>query len=119
LGFKKEKRLYSLYERGILKALIMVNITNIGLNMTNLTNCATVIIIDDSIPRCFIDSTLSQLSGEFEHFEMPVLMYPVSYAENTSIPVEKIYSLWILNLEYTEQYFKFCDTFFNLIRKTS
>jgi hypothetical protein len=119
LGFKKEKRLYSLHERGILKALIMVNITNIGLNMTNLTNCATVIIIDDSIPRCFIDSTLSQLSREFEHFEMPVLMYPVSYAENTSIPVEKIYSLWILNLEYTEQYFKFCDTFFNLIRKTS
>lgn len=119
LGFKKEKRLYSLYERGILKALIMVNITNIGLNMTNLTNCATVIVIDDSIPRCFIDSTLSQISGEFEHFEMPVLMYPVSYAESTSIPVEKIYSLWILNLEYTEQYFKFCDTFFNLIRKTS
>ena len=119
LGFKKEKRLYSLLEEGELKAIILANITDIGLNMTNLTNCATMIVIDDSIPRNFIDSALSQVAGEYEHLEMPVLMYPVSYAESVSIAYEKIYTLCILNLEYLDQYFKFCDSFFSSIKKNS
>jgi hypothetical protein len=119
LGFKKEKRLYSLLEEGQLKALILANITDIGLNMANLTNCATVIVIDDSIPRYYIESALSQVAGEYEHQEMPVLIYPVSYAEKESLPCEKNYTLWIMNLEYLDQYFKFCDSFFSSIKKTS
>lgn len=119
LGFKKEKRLYSLLEGGELKALILANITDIGLNMANLTNCATVIVIDESIPRYYIESALSHVAGEYEHQEMPVLMYPVSYAESESMPIEKMYTLWILNLEYLDQYFKFCDSFFSSINKSS
>lgn len=115
LGFRKEKRLYSLVESGELKAIIVANITNIGLNMTNLTNCVSVIIIDESIPRHFIESSLYTLAGEYEHFEMPVLMFPVSYAEKETLAFEKIYTLCILNLEYLDQYFKFCDSFFSLV----
>ena len=116
LGFRKEKHLYSLLEGGELKALILANITDIGLNMTNLTNCVTVIIIDESIPRLFIESALSQVAEEYEHLEMPVLMYPVSYVESVSLPFEKIYTLCILNLEYLDQYFKFCDSFFRSVK---
>ena len=119
LGFKKEKRLYSLLEGGELKALVLANITDIGLNMANLTNCVTVIVIDESLPRHFIESTLLQVAGEYEHQEMPVLIYPVSYAESVSLPIEKTYSLWIFNLEYLDHYFKFCDTFFSSIKKNS
>jgi hypothetical protein len=119
LGFKKEKHLYSLLAGGILRALIMVNITDTGLNMTNLTNCATVIVIDDRTPRHFIDSALSQVAGEYENFEMPVLMYPVSYAKHNTVAFEKIYSLCILNLEYLDQYFTFCNHFFSSINERS
>jgi hypothetical protein len=119
MGFKKEKRFYSLLEGGELKALVLANITDIGLNIANLTNCVTVIVIDDSIPRYFIESALSQVAGEYEHQKMPVLMYPVSYAECNFIPFEKIYALWILNLEYLDHYFKFCDSFFSSVSKTS
>lgn len=119
LGFKKEKRLYSLLEGGELKALILANITDIGLNMANLTNCVTVIVMNESISRYCIESALSQVAGEYEHQEMPVLMYPVSYAERNFMPFEKIYTLCILNLEYLDQYFKFCDTFFSSIKKAS
>jgi len=118
LGFKKEKRFYSLLEGGELKALIVANITDIGLNMANLTNCATVVVIDESIPHYYIESALSHVAGEYEHLEMPVLMYPVSYAESNFIPFEKIYSLWILNLEFLDPYFKFCEAFFRSIKKT-
>jgi len=118
LGFKKEKHLYSLLKEGELKAFILVNVTDIGLNMTNLTNCATVIVIDESIDRYFIESTLSHVVGEYDHQEMPVLIYPVSYAERESIAYEKIYTLCVLNLEYLDQYFKFCNTFFSSIKKS-
>ena len=119
LGFKKKKRLYSLLEGGELKAMILANITDIGLNMANLSNCVTVIVIDETMPRYFIEAALSQVVAEYEHQEMPVLMYPVSYAESSFTPFEKTYTLWILNLEYLDPYFKFCDRFFSALKKSS
>lgn len=119
MGIRKEKLLYSLRDGGELKALILANITDVGLNMANLTNCATVIVIDESIPRYFIESALSQVAERYEQLEMPVLMYPVSYADSNFIPYEKIYTLWILNLEYLDHYFKFCDSFFSSVNRTS
>lgn len=112
LGLKKEKHFYSLYEDGELKAVFIVNVTDIGFNMTNLTNCATVILLDDDTPPTVIETALSRVAEVYEHHEMPILMYPVSYAETHSISYEKIYTLWILNLEYLDQYLKFCSTIF-------
>jgi hypothetical protein len=37
LGFKKEKHLFSLRKGDLLKAVILVNISDIGLNLSNLT----------------------------------------------------------------------------------
>jgi hypothetical protein len=113
LGFKKEKRLYSLLEANELKAIVIVDITDIGFNMANLTNCTTVIILDEMTPRFFVESALACVSKEYEHQEMPVLVYPATYAEKNSLPVEKNYILWILNMQFTDNYFMFCDTFFH------
>jgi hypothetical protein len=112
LGFQKKRRIYSLLEADELKAIIIADVTDIGFNMANLTNCTTVIILDEMTPRFFIESALARVSDEYEHQEMPVLMYPVTYAGKHSLPVEKTYNLWILNLQFTDHYFKFCDAFF-------
>lgn len=117
LGFKKKRCLYSLLESGELKAVIIVDVTDIGFNMANLTNCTTVIILDELTPRFFIDSALSFVSEEYDGQEMPVLIYPAAYAEKHSIPVEKTYKLWVLDLRYLDHYFTFCDTFFRSIQK--
>jgi len=113
LGFKKERRHYSLLEADELKAVIIVDVTDIGFNMANLTSCTTVIILDDMTPRFFVESALACVSMEYEHQEMPVLVYPVAYAESNALPVEKKYTLWILNMQFTDNYFMFCDTFFH------
>jgi hypothetical protein len=113
LGFKKEKRIYSLLEADELKAILIADVTDIGFNMANLTNCTTVIILDEMTPRFFVESALACVSKEYEHQEMPVLVYPAAYAQKNTLPVEKNYSLWILNMQFTDSYFMFCDTFFN------
>jgi hypothetical protein len=117
LGFKKERHIYSLLEADELKAIIIADVTDIGFNMANLTNCTTVIILDEMTPRFCVESALAQVSEGYEHQEMPVLMYPVAYAEKHSLPVEKSYTLWVMNLQYLDHYFMFCDNFFRSVQK--
>ncbi len=114
LGFKRERILFSLKKNDVLKAVIMVNVSDIGLNMSNLTNCIHVIILDaKDLPINTIYICLSMLSKYYEQDEIPVLLYPISYAQSQSVPYEKIHTLWILNTQYTDQYFKYMDNLFH------
>ncbi|HHT9104287.1 MAG TPA: PilZ domain-containing protein [Candidatus Wujingus californicus] len=114
LGFKRERRLFSFNKDNVLKAVIMVNVSDIGLNMSNLTNCIHVIILDaKDLPINTIYISLSMLSKYYEQDEIPVLLYPISYAQSQFIPYEKIYDLWVLNMQYTDKYFEYMDNLFN------
>jgi len=46
LGFKKEMDLYSLNKEGKPKAIAIVNLSNIGLNLSALINCIKVCVLD-------------------------------------------------------------------------
>ncbi|MEW6670812.1 MAG: hypothetical protein AB1427_03865 [Thermodesulfobacteriota bacterium] len=107
LGFKRERFLFSLKKGNILKAVAMVNLSDIGLNLSDLTRCIQVFVIDpDQLPRDIFYQVLSRLSVNFGTEEIPVLLYPVSYAETQSIPFEKRYNLWVLNMQNTDDYFR-------------
>lgn len=112
LGFQKKRRLYALRHEGNLKALAITNVTDAGFNMANLTNCATIILLDDTIPPEVVGAALQSLSEQYEGHEMPVLMYPGACAEKESFPFEKMYTLWILNLQYLDEFFRYCDELF-------
>ena len=114
LGFKRERILFSLKENDVLKAVIMVNVSDIGLNMSNLTNCIHVITLDaKDLPINTIYICLSMLSKYYEQDEIPVLLYPISYAQSQFVPYKKTYDLWILNMQYTDLYFKYMDNLFH------
>ncbi|OEU79100.1 MAG: pilus assembly protein PilZ [Desulfobacterales bacterium C00003060] len=106
LGFKRQRDLYSLKKDGSLTAVIIANISDVGLNMSDLTNCIQVIVLDpDELDRDTLNLMFSVLSTKFEQEEIPILLYPVTYADNQSISYEKSYSLWVLNMQYTDHYF--------------
>jgi hypothetical protein len=112
-GFKRERHLFSLKQEGILKAIFMINITDAGLNLSNLTNCIHAIILDqEDLPRQAFISSLSKFSKYFDLDNVSVLLYPASYAEKQIIPYEKIYNLWVLNIPRSDdQYFKYIEKF--------
>lgn len=118
LGFKKEKYIFSLRREGVLKAMIMANCTDAGFNMADLTNCVTFFALDEAMPGDVVGAALEQLITLYDD-EMPVLIYPFSFAEQQSIPYEKAYMLWILDLHYSDDYFRFCDGLLGRARKTS
>jgi hypothetical protein len=117
-GFRKERHLLSLRQDGVLKALIMANVSDVGLNMSDLTSSATVLVLDESLPRNMLEFALSSVADKYERKGMPVLLYPVPYAEKNALPSEKMYTLWVLDLQYLDPYFKFCDAIFNTVHKT-
>jgi hypothetical protein len=115
LGLKREKQVLSLKRGGKLKAVILVDISDVGLNLADLTNNIKVIVVDSrELTKDILYLALSRLCKKFEQHEIPVLVYPVSYVESNSIPYEKLYHLWTLNMKYTDQYFRYLD---ELIKK--
>jgi hypothetical protein len=110
LGLKKEKHVISLKRAGILKAVIIINISDVGLNLADLTSNIKIVVVDPSeLTKDVLYLTLSQLSNKFDQDEIPVLIYPESYVDKNSIPYEKLYNLWTLNMQYTDDYFKYLD----------
>ncbi|MCM0081513.1 PilZ domain-containing protein [Geomonas sp. Red32] len=113
LGFAKDKLYYSLRKEGALKAFFLVNRTDAGFNMAELTNCVTAMVLDDDVPATLVTAALEIISRGYEAGGMPVLAYPESWVQKAQVPAEKSYLLWILNLQYTDHYFEFCETLFS------
>lgn len=117
LGFKREKHLFSLRKDGDVKAVIMVVVSDLGLNLSDLTNCIQVFVLDPAdLSADILYSNLSHLSHYFEKEKISILLYPVHYADTQSIFYEKIYTLWVLNMQNTDDYFRYMT---NLFTRTS
>lgn len=99
-GFRKERTIFSLKNGDTLKAVFIVNVSDIGLNLSELTCSITAMIIDpDDLPKGTLFSILSFLSKYYDYENIPVLLYPVEYADNKLIHYKKKYNLWILNVQ--------------------
>lgn len=117
LGFKRQRLLFSLKNNGILKAVFMVNISDIGLNMSDLTNCIHVLVLDsEGFSRDILNRSLSRVSTYYEHDEMPVLLFPSDFADEQSIPYEKTYNLLILGIDHFDYYFKQLEKLLRLVK---
>jgi hypothetical protein len=113
LGFKRERRLLSVKKAAELKAICILNLSDIGLNMSDLTNCIKVIVLDpDDFPKQILEQVLELLSKNFEE-DTPVLLYPLEYAK--VIDYEKVYNLWVLNLQNTDDYFRYLNRLLRVI----
>ncbi len=106
LGFKREKRLFSLKKNGHLRAVILMLVSDFGLNLSNLTNCVHVFVVDgEDMTSDVLYHYVRLLSDHYAEDEVPLLLYPLSYAEDQSIAYDRVYNLWALDTNSAE---KFC-----------
>ena len=107
LGLIRERHLFALKKNSRLTAVIIANVSDVGLNLSDLTSSLSVIVIDPSaITRTVIEDALQLVSELYTQEEVPVMMYPDRCAEDMAIPVEKLYNLWIMKTEYSDHYFR-------------
>ena len=107
-GFKRMRYLFSLKKDNFLKAIFILNISDIGLNLSELTNCITVIVIDpEELPMEILYAVLASQIEKFSQNEVPVLLYPESYMKEAAVSQAKAYNLWVLSVKCADPYLRF------------
>jgi hypothetical protein len=103
-GLHRQRHLLALSHGKRLKAFIIANVSEIGLNLSDLTTCLQVIITDPEglEPEIFARSLhlSSQVAGLEE---MVALVYPAAYPQRHGLPIDKIYNLWLVNTFVADQ----------------
>jgi hypothetical protein len=112
-NLKRKRLLFSLKHHGSLRVVFQLNISDVSLNLSDLTNCITAFVIDeDNLTTDILFSTIYGLSNEYDLKKIPLLLYPHSFAESLSIPYEKLYNLWILDTQFSDDYFRHLEYLF-------
>ena len=88
-----------------LKAVLVVNQSDLGLNLSELLNGIKIIITDPaSLPWDVLSSAVARLTGIYEVEKIPLLIYPHSYLENKDISYEKQYMMFIMDMQYGKEF---------------
>jgi len=110
-GLFRDIQTASLRHDGELQAVIMMDRSEGSLNMSDLTNCFKVFVTaPEKLSPEILRTALQFLSGAFEGPGDPaVLLYPAGFG-NTFFQSEKTYTLWIINMESSDKYFRYLKT---------
>jgi hypothetical protein len=117
-GFQRQQSLFALKHEGATIAVFVVLNTEVGLNLSNLTNAITVMILDQqALPREAFFTAISMLAAKFPQKKIPVLAYPKEYVVSQTIEIEKHYNLWVLDCRTLDPYFEFCNNLFSRLSR--
>ena len=116
-GFKRERHLFALRKGDSLVAVISMVLSDVGLNMSELTNCVTVFVLEpEELDKELLQEVLKDLVARFHEEEMPVLIYPAKFAEDRGITFEKTYNLWVLSMQHTDRYFSYLERLLKAVK---
>ncbi|MBT8371706.1 MAG: hypothetical protein KJO34_12140 [Deltaproteobacteria bacterium] len=116
LGLTRLRYLYSLKKNGHLKAIFLVNVSDVGLNLSNITNCVKVFVTDpEELCVDTLHNAISEIANKNGKKDFPVLIYPAAFADEQQIAYDKIYNLWICSLQFSDAYFKYLDRLLRFI----
>lgn len=108
LGLFRKCNAYSLTFHGELNAVIIVDQSSPGLNLSDLLNGLKVIVTKpDYVGWRILSSAMSRLAKVYSYLEIPLLIFPSEYVTMQNISYEKQYQMCIINLrdnenDYTE-----------------
>ncbi|MGD8229565.1 MAG: hypothetical protein PVI20_17445, partial [Desulfobacteraceae bacterium] len=115
LGFHRECKTYSLSREGELKAVLIANRSELGLNFSELLNGIKVMVTNpNALPWNILSIAVAKLTGGYDMEKVPVLFYPFEYVQAEEIPYEKRYQLWTLDVRYGQEYMEFMQRKFKM-----
>ncbi|MBN2178611.1 MAG: hypothetical protein JW743_04225 [Deltaproteobacteria bacterium] len=99
---------YSLRFKDRLQAAMIVNQSDLGLNLSELLNGIKIIVTDSrELPWDVLSSAISQLAPVYNIDSVPIMIYPHTYLEERGISYEKQYLMWILDTQYGKEYLEY------------
>ena len=115
LGFTRKWKAFSLIHRNNLSAVLIVNQSDLGLNLSELLNGITAIVTDpERLPWKVLSLAVGQLADVYRLDTIPILIYPPDYVEVWNIPYDKQYQMWILNMPYSYKLMEYMQRTFRM-----
>jgi len=111
-GFKREVHHISIRKNGILKAVLAVNCTDVGLNFSELNNATHVFVVDGTgFKTQDFKFMLSLVALKFNLNKFPVMVFQKEFMERNNIPFEKTYCCNILSSHHWDDYMRYLRNF--------
>ncbi len=112
LDFKREIHRMSVRKNGELKAVMAINITDVGMNLSELGNAAHLYVIDGAgFGKSDLRQMMSLVAVKFNIERYPIMVYPGEFLEKIEIPAEKTYKLMTVNLAHWDDYMRYTTDF--------
>jgi hypothetical protein len=102
----RERELFALRYSGLTKAVIDVQSTDFGLNLSEITSAITVYVIDPSpINFDMVSFAIRKLSFQKDKMSDPVMLYPSNFLKDCGINADKEYTMWAFNVPQGIEYY--------------
>jgi hypothetical protein len=119
MGLRRERQVYALKQNDRLQAVAMVNLADIGLNLSDLTNSITLFVLNQQeLTSDIVYDALTVLMKRLGQEQLPVLIYPEAAAESLKIPIEKRYVMWSLLPHFSDGFHRYTNTILRAGRKS-
>ncbi len=115
LGFLRKWRAYSLKHKETLNAVLIVNQSDLGFNLSELLNGIKIFVTNpEDLSWNILSIAISQLTGVYPMDRVPILFYPSEYVKDKNIPYEKQYQVWVLDVRYGNEYMEYMQRKFRI-----
>lgn len=115
IGFLRKWNAYSLVNKGGLKAVLIVNQSDVGVNLSELLNGIKVLVIDpEGLPWEILSLAIEHLTEVYHLNYVPLLIYPSDYYFGTDISYEKQYHLWITDMHHSNKFVEYMQRNFRM-----
>jgi len=104
IGLTRKTNIFSLKHNGVLKAVFIIDQSDVGLNLSDLLNSVKVLVIDQELPWNIMNSALYKVATVYDNEQIPVMIYPSGYMGSKGITCSRSYYVWILNSRYADPY---------------
>jgi len=71
----------------------------------------------EGLPWNILSIAIAQLTDVYDTDRISILFYPFDYIKAKNVPSEKQYQVWILNLEYGNEYMEYMQRKFRITYK--
>jgi hypothetical protein len=116
LGLMRKWRSYALNFHGELKAVLIVEQSDLGLNLSGLLNCIKILVLDtENLSWDILSAAIHHLTGVYQTEKIPILIYPHDYLEiqNASHETKK-YCLWIYDARFVPRFMEYLEEKFRI-----
>ncbi len=118
IGLKRSRKILALKRHDRLCAIVVANMADLGLNMSDLTNSINFLATyEKHLTHEIIEAVIDRVSPLFELKEIPVLIYPQKTAEKAGIDFGHSYCMWSLSTQgNADFYFRFLKRLLKFIK---